>query len=71
MSTFDKLVGIKSIINVLRTCCHLVASTNDDNDVCWFFTFTNKLIGLMKGGLLGQACTRQEIEGEVDDSEIQ
>jgi hypothetical protein len=36
-----------------------------------FFTFTNKLIGLMKGDLLGQACTRQEIKGEVDDSEIQ
>ena len=36
-----------------------------------FFNFTNKLIKLMKGDLLGQTCIHQEIEGEVDDDEIQ
>jgi len=57
LSTFDKfrrLVIIEPIISVFRTCYHLVASTNCDNDMCWLFNFTNRPIRAMKGTLRGK-----------------
>jgi hypothetical protein len=39
--SFFRLVGIEPIINVFRSCYHLVADTDDDNDMCWFFTLAN------------------------------
>lgn len=39
--SFFRLVGIEPIINVFRSCYHLVADTDYDNDMCWFFTLAN------------------------------
>jgi len=36
---FFRLVKIKPIVNVFRTCYHLVIGTNNGNDMCWFFIF--------------------------------
>lgn len=51
---FLRLVIIEPIISVFRTCYHLVASTNGDNDIYWFFNFTNRPIRAMKGTLQGK-----------------
>jgi hypothetical protein len=73
LSAFDKflrLVIIEPIISVFRTCYHLVASTNGDTDICWFFSFTNRPIRAMKGTLQGKPTYVKKIEEEVADSVV-
>jgi hypothetical protein len=48
---FCRMVGLEPIVNVFRSCYHLVFSTDDDNDMCWFFTFTNRSNIIMKNML--------------------
>jgi hypothetical protein len=52
LSVFEKLfrlVGIELIISIFKTCYHLVTGTDDDNDMPWFFIFTNRPTRAMEG----------------------
>jgi hypothetical protein len=48
---FLRLVRIDFIVNVFRICYHLVTGTNSNNDMRWFFTFSNRPMGAITGTL--------------------
>lgn len=51
---FSRLVRIEPIVNVFENYYHLIADTDGGNDMHWFFTFSNRTTGVMKGTLYGK-----------------
>lgn len=58
------MVGLEPIVHVFRSCYQLVASTDDDNNMCQFFTFVNRRNNAMKNMLIGKPNYTKKWKGK-------